>query len=161
MVLSATGHRPDKLGGYSNKVLSNLIDTAVAGITKLNPDKIISGMALGWDTAVAIAAIKLKIPLIAAVPFKGQERVWTPTSKELYYKILHKAEVVYVCDGGYAPWKLQKRNEYMINNSTTTLALWNGTSGGTGNCIKYATSKSHNIINMWDYYNKTYLGGIV
>lgn len=31
-------------------------------------------MALGWNTALALAAIELGIPLTAAVPFEGQKR---------------------------------------------------------------------------------------
>ena len=34
------------------------------------------------------------------------------------------------------------------------LALWDGTSGGTENCIKYALKKSCVIINLWDEYNE-------
>jgi hypothetical protein len=35
---------------------------------------VISDMALGWDMAVAIAMLKLNIPVIFAVPFEGQNQ---------------------------------------------------------------------------------------
>jgi hypothetical protein len=36
----------------------------------VEPTHVISDMALGWDLAIAIAMLKLNIPLIAAVPFE-------------------------------------------------------------------------------------------
>jgi len=36
----------------------------------VEPTHVISDMALGWDMAVAIAMLKLNIPLIFAVPFE-------------------------------------------------------------------------------------------
>jgi uncharacterized phage-like protein YoqJ len=46
---------------------------------------------------------------------------------------------------------MQIRNEWMVDNAHIVLALWDGSSGGTGNCIKYANRKSVNkpIINLW------------
>ncbi|MEG3958811.1 hypothetical protein [Microcoleus sp. herbarium2] len=40
----------------------------------MEPTHVISDMALGWDMAVAIAMLKLNIPLIFAVPFEGQNQ---------------------------------------------------------------------------------------
>jgi uncharacterized phage-like protein YoqJ len=41
---------------------------------------------------------------------------------------------------------MQKRNEYMVDKCDKLLAVWNGTTGGTHNCIKYAKSKGKEII---------------
>ncbi|MBD2505253.1 hypothetical protein H6G83_32415 [Anabaena azotica FACHB-119] len=53
-IIAATGHRPTKLGGYSPAVLSRLTDLATAYFERISPTQVISGMALGWDTAIAI-----------------------------------------------------------------------------------------------------------
>ena len=83
MIVAATGHRPNKLAPlsicYSTRVLQRLIDLATAYLEKSNPDAVISGMALGWDTAIAIAAIKLNIPLTAAV-----------NDKRRFYRVIPK-----------------------------------------------------------------------
>ena len=150
MILSATGHRPNKLGGYSAYALDKLRAIAYKKIEELKPEKVISGMALGWDTAVAIAALQLGIPLIAAVPFRGQECKWYPESVRMYNNILKKAEsIVYVSEGTYAAWKMQTRNEYMVNNSDVILAMYDGSSGGTRNCIEYAKKQNKQIINLY------------
>jgi len=38
----------------------------------------------------------------------------------------------------YTPAKMQKRNEAMVNDCNILIAVWNGTKGGTYNCIEYA-----------------------
>ncbi len=150
-----TGHRPNKLGGYDNQVLIRLIDLATALLVEQHPDRVISGVALGWDTAIAIAAIRLNIPLTCAVPFRGQERMWTAQSRERYHKILSKADVVvYVSEGEYSARAMQVRNEWMVDNSDVVLALWDGTTGGTANCIAYAQKKHALIINSYDRWTK-------
>ena len=94
------------------------------------------------------------IPFTAAVPFYGQESMWPESSQEEYNKLLKVAkDVVYICDKGYAPWKMQIRNEWMVDHCDTVLALWNGTDGGTANCIRYAQKKNKPIINLWDHWN--------
>ena len=40
---------------------------------------------------------------------------------------------------------LQKRNEYMVDNSNEVIAWWDGTNGGTANCVRYAKSKGKTI----------------
>jgi len=149
-VLAGTGHRPDKLGGYGARVSARLVDLARVVLVKHRPDEVISGMALGWDTALALAAIELGIPLTAAVPFEGQERKWRPEQQEQFRAILALATtVVIVSPGGYAVWKMQTRNEWMVDRATGVLALWNGSGGGTGNCIEYARTRHVEIVNLW------------
>lgn len=152
MIVAATGHRPNKLGGYGDDITKALHITASKALDGI-ASKVISGMALGWDMAIASAAVDLDIPFIAAVPFKGQESVWPDESKRKYNILLSKADdVVYVCDDGYASWKMQKRNEWMVDNCDILLALWDGSSGGTDNCIKYAKKQGKKIINVWKYW---------
>lgn len=153
MILAATGHRPQKLGGFGLDVFVRLSDFAKGQIQKINPSVVISGMAIGWDQAIACAAVELKIPLHAYIPFEGQESKWHPQDRARFDILRCQAEkVVIVCDGEYDSWKMQKRNEAMVDACDTLLALWDGSSGGTGNCIKYAKrirSKPLNIVNCW------------
>lgn len=152
MIYAGTGHRPNKLGGYSDEVLTKLKSLAIDNLDGV--DKIITGMALGWDTALALAALYLDIPYIAAVPFYGQERMWPKESQDRYHNLIKQAsDVVYVCDQGYAPWKMQIRNEWMVDNCDIVLALWDGSKGGTGNCIEYALKKGKPIKNVWSDFH--------
>jgi len=149
MILSATGHRPDKLGGYSREVFGKLVRLAELGIAKNAPTKIISGMALGWDQAIAQASINRGIPFTAAVPFPGQEMRWPDFSRTEYARILKCAtEVVFIAQT-YSPFAMQKQNEWMVDNSNHVLALWNGTPSGTANCLSYARKIGRTYDNFW------------
>lgn len=149
MILAATGHRPDKLGGYSDEVLARLQRLAAAWIVDYHPTQVISGMALGWDTAVALAAIEHGYPLVAAVPFVGQESIWPKAAQERYRKILAHAEVRIISPGGFSVGKMQYRNEWMVNRCDRLVALWDGSSGGTANCVFYADRKKKPYDNLW------------
>lgn len=51
MIVAATGHRPNKLGGYAHWDAERAIDLAMRYLTLLKPSRVISGMAQGWDQA--------------------------------------------------------------------------------------------------------------
>jgi uncharacterized phage-like protein YoqJ len=151
MRLAVTGHRPDKLGGYKTDVYRRLRQLAKRKIEELKPELVLTGMALGWDQAVADACVDLGVPFEACVPFNGQEKIWPDKSKLHYKELLMLAkEVIYVCEPVFAPWKMIRRNEYMVDNSDHLLALWNGTDGGTGKTCKYALKVGREITNCWE-----------
>jgi uncharacterized phage-like protein YoqJ len=160
MKIAITGHRPNKLGNdYDLK--SELVEAIKHNILKILKDRgiiyydipcshvghtLITGMALGIDTLFAKIAIEYKIPFIAAIPFKGQESMWPIKSAVLYHILLTKAkEIVIVSEGGYSVTKMQLRNEWMVDNCDLLIAIWDGSAGGTANCIKYAKDKKEII----------------
>lgn len=152
LVVAFTGHRPLKL----NNCYDACHPTQVAiyneiklTLKRLNPSKAISGMALGVDQIAARACFDLSIPFIAAVPFKGQESKWPEKSQEYYRWLLSCAdEVKIVSEGGYSAYKMQIRNQWMVNNSGLLIAVWDGSEGGTGNCVDYARLRGKPIIRI-------------
>lgn len=151
MIVAFTGHRPNKLGGFKlpNPIYNYVCQQIEKTLLELKPEKVISGMALGVDQWAANVAIKLGIPFLAAVPFEGQERAWPEASQKVFHKLLDKAaEVVIVSEGGYAAFKMQVRNAWMVDHCDKLIAVWDGTPGGTGNCVNYATSKDKEIIRI-------------
>jgi uncharacterized phage-like protein YoqJ len=107
-------------------------------------------MALGWDQALAQAALDLQVPLIAAVPFEDQWTRWPEAARKRYFKLLEQAFAVeYVCQPGYAVWKLHKRNHWMVDHCDLLLALFNGSPGGTASCIMYGRKVRRPIENSW------------
>lgn len=151
MIIAFTGHRPNKIGGFTlpNPMYNYICQQIEKILLEQKPNKIISGMALGVDQWAANLAIRLKIPFIAAVPFKGQERTWPMESQKVFYKLLDKAaEVVIVSEGGYAAYKMQTRNTWMVDKCDKLIAIWDGSKGGTSNCVDYAVSKNKDIIRI-------------
>lgn len=149
MIWSFTGHRPDKLGGYrtfqagvglGESPLQSAIRTCILRLmADMTPDMVISGMALGIDQMVAELAIETGTPFTAALPFVGQEGKWPAEAQAHYQKLLASAHKIQYCsEPGYAPYKMQVRNQWMVDNSDLLIAVWDGSTGGTHNCVKYA-----------------------
>jgi len=160
-ILVVTGHRPDKCGGFSTPARLLLKQIAIEWLAALNPRGAVSGMALGWDTAIVEACLHLNIPYVACIPFHGQESMWPSSSQRTYHEYLRKAANIIVCSSGtYSAYKMQVRNERMIDmalkygpgpNNSILLAMWNGTSGGTENCLLYARTRMETI-NGWSHF---------
>jgi len=171
-IITVTGHRPKYFkNGYSeqhNKLLYNLFYNWLFKAHSENTiDIYISGMALGVDIQSTKAALDLEIPVIAGVPFKNQDARWSVKQQAEYRHLLTLVkEVVYVDEltdsqylvknskpGLYNPYKLLLRNNWMIDQCTEVLALWNrNPEGGTYQAVKYAKSKGLTITNLWDKY---------
>jgi len=153
-VLSGTGHRPEKLGGYEREALESLIEVAKNYLGRLKPEVVITGMALGWDTALAAAAYQLRIPYVAAIPFPKQASRWPRESQERHAALLKRAAMV-VCVGSDvladADIKavMQWRNEFMVDHCHILLACFDGSGGGTANCVKDAAEQKKTIVNTY------------
>lgn len=133
IITAGTGHRPDKLGGYSRQAQIRLHKFALETLRSVPTDKLISGMAQGWDQALAWAAKEMGIPFTAAVPFIGQERLWPQEAQDRYTSLLSYAEgVEVICDYNH-PGAMSIRNSWMVDNCSHVLALFNGSPGGTKN----------------------------
>lgn len=113
---------------------------ATDALLELGATKVISGMAIGWDTAIAVSARYLQLPLIAAIPFSGQEEPWGSTDQELYRNLLcYACEIVELYPPGMAIWKYHGRNRWMVDNCGHLAAFYEpGRKGGTEQCLKYA-----------------------
>jgi uncharacterized phage-like protein YoqJ len=154
MIISFTGHRLDKLPnketGYNlpNPTYNYVCQEIEKNLKLLNPEKAISGMALGVDQWGAFISHRLGIPFIAAVPFEGQEKKWPAKSQKIYHKLISlAAEVIIVSPGGYSVEKMQIRNQFMVDRCDKLIAIYNGDkSGGTANCVNYGKSINKEII---------------
>lgn len=144
-ILAMTGHRPDKLGGYDlRSAYACRVRDAIRNSLNMIGDLgfVISGMALGVDQMAAEICIELGIPFVAAVPHEGQELMWPEAAQRHYHDLLSQSEKVFIISpGGYSAKKMRKRNEWMVDCCDILLAVWDGTTGGTSNCIKYAGRK--------------------
>ena len=143
MIIAGTGHRPDGLGSrydMKDQISLSVREVCLQFLRDRKPDRIVSGMALGFDTIFALAAIELKIPVLAAIPFVGQESRWPEKSQRLYREILEDplVESWVVSPGEYNTHKLQYRNECLSRKADLILACWSGAYGGTRNCVLYA-----------------------
>ena len=150
-VIAVTGHRPDKLGGYTpNNPMQAWVKAGIeVAFRTLPPTKVITGMALGVDQWAAHICLALNIPFVAAIPCDNQERLWPEKAQEEYRHLLRFASrIEYVPGGPYQPWKMQKRNEWMVDNANLVVSVWDQSDGGTANCVAYARKKGREIFNI-------------
>lgn len=156
MIYGVTGHRPSKTGGYTRTATDRLLQFAGTVLRSYSDlECVITGMALGWDIAIAKAALANRILYDAYIPFVGQEKLWPVDAQEQYQYLLSQARIVkVVCDGEYAPWKMQKRNEAVVDDCRKLVSLWDGSAGGTANCVKYAQSVGREVDNVWGLWER-------
>jgi uncharacterized phage-like protein YoqJ len=154
MIVAATGHRPEKCGGYGAAAKAVRVGIAESYLKTVRPSEVIVGMALGWDQDVALAALNLGLPYTAALPFSGQETAWPIASQDLYWSLVQlAAKVIVVSPGGYSTRAMHARNRWMVDRCDSLMALWNGDiTGGTANCVVYAEKKGKPIVNLWAEY---------
>lgn len=192
MILSVTGHRPNKLYGYdlNNPKYVTMKNNFKKLLKENGCTEAITGMALGVDTVFALAILELKeegydIKLHCALPCNRQCSKWNKESIDQYYEILSKADIIYGMEESkekyvelilekeddeyvllkkkdakfpitkemkylqvYKPYLMQVRNEYMVDLAEKVIAVWDGTSGGTANCVEYAKKKTKKIITI-------------
>lgn len=163
--IAFTGHRPNKIGGYDPKhpqrvavtdAISSALRRAVAKYGQTHEVVVISGGALGVDTDAAREANKMGLRFVIAAPCRGQDGRWPAKAKETYRKMCRFADaelaqqlcsdsetveggVIYVTNTGYTGAKvMQDRNIWMVDHADAVVAIWDGSSGGTANCVGYA-----------------------
>ena len=169
MILAGTGHRPNKLGGWGNeRAYNRLVTLAEEQIGKLQPSRVISGGAQGWDQALAQAALNKGVPVTMAIPFKGFEKRWSRSAQNRLNQLIKEVraqeggavetlvdpgENAVITRGDAGRW-LAKRNEYMIDNADMTLALYdNSAKGGTANAVSYSMVSGKPVKNIWGKFS--------
>jgi uncharacterized phage-like protein YoqJ len=153
MRIAVTGHRPSKLGGdyTGDGTLAQKVRKWLRHqLAIYQPNEAVTGMALGVDQWFAREALGLGIEVHAAIPCDGQERRWPTPAQDRYHLLLAhpKVTVHEINPGPYAAWKMQARNEYMVNYSHVLLAIWGGAVGGTANCVAYAEKCGKPVVKM-------------
>lgn len=113
--------------------------------------QVLSTLTLGWDTALAEAALELHIPLTVALPFADAQVRWDTVHKQRFTRLKNKAdEVVMVSYGKYTPWKLAKTNRYKIEQSDVLLVLWDGLEPHTKRDLHIAETHGKEIVQLWE-----------
>jgi uncharacterized phage-like protein YoqJ len=158
------GHRPPQLGGYEQNPTMGFVKRslrdAIGRAIKRRVETFISGGALGVDQWAAEIVLDIRrreinesyhressIKLVIAQPFPSQSAKWPQDARRQYDKILQKADrIIAVNDDPYAAQKIQKRNEWMVDNSDAVIAVWNGTAGWVSDTVDYAMEKGKPVL---------------
>lgn len=147
--VAGTGHRPGDRFPADQETFDHLFAVAWDWILDEQPSVILTGMALGWDQALAKAAIEHGVPVVAYIPFIGQADRWSKRQAEDYSNLLNQCAEKKLISRSYRPGAFQRRNEAMVDDANKIVALWDGSPGGTANCIEYAEVMGVPVENLW------------
>lgn len=139
-----TGHRPEKLRRTEREVKDALRREIVWAMEK-GYDTFLSGMAPGVDLWAAELVVELQrwrpIYLVCALPYPGFGERNPEPWHTLRYWAMHKAHRVKVISPVYHRGVFQERNQFLVDNSSLVIALYDGGPGGTRNTLEYARRK--------------------
>jgi uncharacterized phage-like protein YoqJ len=140
---------------HLHKLLTKL---ALSVMERYQLRQVLTTLTLGWDTALAEAALELQVPFTATLPFAEVQAPWGTVHKQRFVRLRNKAaEVVMVSQGKYAPWKLSKANRYKIEQSDLLLVLWDGFEPHTQRDLRYAEHQHKDIVQLWETWKRTKL----
>lgn len=185
--LCFTGHRPDKLFGYSScpeydNLFKVIMDVIMMFVVKYGYKRVITGGAQGIDQIAFWAANKLKkgglvLSNEVIIPYGSQDSRWKDdglfgkTNYQNILKLADKKTVISTASSlSYrdACNALYTRNKVMVDNSDTVIAVCNDFSwqqpdakGGTAHCVKYAAGQQVPIYQIVCNKEKTYVHGYV
>ena len=150
LVIGATGHR----------VLTHNIVEIKEELKKIfiqeQPNKVISGFALGYDILFIEVALELGIPFIAAIPFVEQAVKWPEKERQQYLYLLSKAKDIYISPETKTGNKIYtgyfERNLWICKNSDMIVAYFNPNikNGGTFYTVNQALKSNKKVINIYN-----------
>ena len=141
---SFTGHRILKKD-FDDKKLIEVIDRVIERGYKT----FLVGMAWGFDLKVFEILLTKKnknIDIIACVPCENQQIYYKNYEKEKYLEYIKKADKIVYVSKEYFDGCMQKRNRYMVDNSSNLVAYLYSNMGGTKNAVSYEEKQGKNII---------------
>lgn len=141
-----TGHRILK-SDFSFLNLERIIDRVIESGYRT----FLVGMAIGFDTAVFEILERKRnknIDIIACVPCKEQDKYFTKKQREKYKELIDKADKVVYVSNEYFDGCMQKRNVYMVDNSSLLVAYVYSNRGGSIQTRNYALKKDKIIIDV-------------
>jgi len=161
-----TGHRPPRLGGWSDCPTHQLVKE---WLTKIITQKhqegaktFCSGGALGTDQWAAEIVLNLKdAELHFAIPCDNYDSKWPDESKKHFSELTKRAkETIIVSPGPYESWKNFYRDAFMVEHSKGIIGVWDGIKkGGTWETLKKANQIGRPIVSF-DPNSKTEAIGI-
>lgn len=142
-----TGHR----------IIKNDFDKAdlkfkIESLIKIGYDTFLVGMAIGFDTVVFNVLEKIRenndIRIISCIPCVTQSYKFNNAQKKEYDRMTESADEVIFVSQEYTSRCMQKRNEFMVDNSSCIISYIRRDFGGSVNTVKYAVKKGITVISV-------------
>lgn len=112
-------------------------------------------MAVGFDLIAAECALSLRdelkgLKVVAVIPFEGMQKSFKQPQRELFERIAEQADESVIIASHYSKSVYMMRNNYLVDNSSATIAYFTGRRSGTSYTIRRAEKSLSYIINIYD-----------
>lgn len=146
-----TGHR--KISQHDAEILPVRLEMTVRELYERGVRHFRCGGALGFDTLSAIAVLRLRAEakdarLVLVLPCRDQSAGWSAGDRQLYERILARADEVVYASVGYTRESMMVRNRALVDGSGVCVAYMNNHAGGTAYTVRYAIRSSLEVINL-------------
>ena len=146
-----TGHRAmteDELKRASENTERHIEELYAKGVVNYYV-----GGAIGFDLAAAVTLLNMRgrYPLLTlniAIPCPDHMKRWSPAERELFGRVLSRADSVCTVSDEYHRGCMQKRNRYMVDRSSVCIAYMRECKGGTFDTVKYAKKRGLKVVNL-------------
>lgn len=151
-----TGHRNVNVTVSLKRKLADEIRRLVdAGVTDFY-----AGGAMGWDMLCEQAVLSLKnteyshirLHLVLPCPPDEQTRRWNQRDKELFLRIMEKADSSEVMFDRYFNGCMKERNRRLAENADICICYYNpaDASSGTGQTVRLCEGKGIPVVNLFE-----------
>ena len=148
-----TGHRD--IPQSELKQISKALKKAICEAYENGYRCFASGGAVGFDLEAAETVLSLKrkyrdIKLILVIPCPEQTKYWSEKEIKRYEKIKAKADKTVCVSDHYFNGCMQKRNRFLVDNSSLCICYLTKNTGGTAYTVRYAQKEGLKIVNIAD-----------
>lgn len=104
------------------------------------------GWHVGWIFVAGQIVLKLRqinpdLKLIAALPYPDCDTRWSASWRRQYAEVLKAANLVKCISPQYSMASFQKRDEWLVDQASRVIAVYDGVPGGTKNTIDFAVKR--------------------
>lgn len=159
--VAAIGLKPDKLtdrgrriydlaqGEWYEHLHRRLKRLAAAALRRHGAARVVTTLALGWETALAETALGQGVPLEVVLPFRGVHSRWGLHHKQRFGRLVDRADRVEVLHTpGYEPWKLADAARACLARADLVLLLDDGRDAALRRALRAAREDAR-LLNLW------------
>ncbi len=128
-------------------------DDVVQSLIKVHSDlpgaMWITGGAYGLDSHAARFALDNSIPLWLVLPFPAKilcARWPSGDARDLLFRSVKDCARLSVVSPVFSMASYQRRNEFMVDAADVLAAFFDGSPGGTANCVRYANEVGKKVV---------------
>lgn len=140
-IYGVTGHRPETMGFQDPRDKLKFIEL-IRVFVKSHPGRYVVGGARGFDTWVALAALRCGYQVDVYLPFPEDifaAKWFDPTDRAVLDDIVERARQVVIFSEVYRTGVYIERDEEIVDVSTEIFAGYDGREkGGTAATVRYA-----------------------